>query len=379
MKIGIEARYLQFADAPSGLYQYTLRLIDGLQEIDQDNEYLLYFFNRGDKRREEIIAGYRVKPNFKKRICRIPYRALSPLSKVIPISTVLGKVDVLHGPTFGLLPSGCYKKSVVTIHDLKVFSPEELSSRSKGTSLFRKQILDAVRRADRLITFSEFTRSELGARFRINPGRIEVIFPGVGKEFSPLQDAGRTAEVKSKYGIKRNYLLFVGFMEPKKNLPRLIEAFSEAKRSLPEPCQLVIAGPPGPSTEEVARKIRALFLEGEVLLTGAVPREELPLLYAGAAAFIFPSLQEGFGIPPLEAMASGTPVIASNATSLPEVVGAAGLLVDPLQTKEIAEAIYSVLTDRPLREALREKGWARARGFSWEKMARETLQVYREL
>lgn len=379
MRIGIDALYLQSADSPTGLYQYTSRLINGLQEIDRENEYFLYFFNWRNRRREEMIDRYPVNLNFKKRICRVPYRALAPLSKVFPLSALFGKVDLFHGPAFGLLPNGFFKKSVVSIHDLKVFYSSDLFVQSKGSELFRKQTLDAIKRADRVITISEFTRSELMERFHLSGDRIRVTYPGVGAEFSPAQEAGEVTRIKSKYGIKWPYILFVGLIEAKKNLPRLIEAFSEAKRSLSEPYQLVIAGPPGPSTEEVARKIRALFLEGEVLLTGAVTREELPLLYAGAAAFIFPSLQEGFGIPPLEAMASGTPVIASNATSLPEVVGAAGLLVDPLQTKEIAEAIYSVLTDRPLREALREKGLARARRFSWEKMARETLQVYREL
>jgi glycosyltransferase involved in cell wall biosynthesis len=379
MKIGIDALYLQSADSPTGLYQYTSRLIDGLQKIDRENEYLLYFFNWRNRKREETIERYRVNPNFKKRICRVPYRALAPLSKVLPISTVLGKVDLFHGPAFGLLPDGFFKKSVVSIHDLKVFYPSELFARSKGSELFRKQTLDAIKRADRVITMSEFTRAELIDRLHLSEERIRVTYLGVGAEFSPAQDGEKITLLKSKYGIKRPYILFVGLIEPKKNLSRLIEAFSEARRSLPQPYQLVIAGPPGPSMEEVLQKIRGLFLEGEVILTGAVPREELPLLYAGAAVFTFPSLQEGFGIPPLEAMASGTPVVASNVTSLPEVIGAAGILVDPLRTEEIAGAIYSVLTDLPLREALKEKGLARSRDFSWEKMARETLQIYREL
>lgn len=379
MKIGIDALYLQFAHSPAGLYQYTMGLLEELQKIDRRNDYTLYFFNWRNRERERTIEGYSFNPNFKKRICRIPYRALSSLSKIFPISTVLGKVDLLHGPAFQLLPRGCYKKSVVTIHDLKVFTPLEIASRSKGSELFRRQILDAVKRADRLIAVSEFTRSELIERFRLSPDRIRVIHPGVGREFSPLQEFEQIDCLKSKYGIKRKYILFVGFIEAKKNLPRLVEAFAEVKRSLPEPYQLVIAGPPGPAMEEVTRKIRELFLEGEVLLTGAVPRQELPLLYAGAALFTFPSLQEGFGIPPLEAMACGTPVIASNVTSLPEIVGPAGLLVDPLRTETLAEAIHKVLTDPSLSEALKQKGLTHSKQFSWERMARETLHLYQEL
>jgi hypothetical protein len=190
MKIGIDALYLQFAGSPAGLYQYTLRLITELQEIDRQNEYALYFFNWRNRERERTIQGYSFNPNFEKRICRIPYRALAPFSKLLPVSAVLGKkVDLLHGPAFQLLPSGTYKKSVVTIHDLKVFKEPELSSPSKGSELFRRQTLDAVRRADRLIAVSEFTRSELMERFRVAPDRIRVIYPGVGKEFSPLQDS----------------------------------------------------------------------------------------------------------------------------------------------------------------------------------------------
>ena len=374
MKIGIDAHYLQFANSP-GLHQYTLRLVDGLQEIDRKNEYLLHFFNWRNREREETIKSYPVHPNFKKQICRIPSRALSPLSKLIPISAVLGKVDVLHGPAFRLLPRGCYKKSVVTIHDLKFIRHPEWHSGGD----FMKPTRDAVERADMIVAVSDFTRRELIDLFRISSDRIRVIHLGIGKEFTSSLPLQRIEEVKSRHGIKKRYLFFVGLMEEKKNLIRLVEAFSQVRRSLPESVQLVLAGPHGPATEKVVRTITELSLGGEVLLLGAVPREDLPFLYAGAAAFAFPSLHEGFGIPPLEAMASGIPVVASNVGPLPEVIGEGGLLVDPLKTEAIADALYNVLTDDRLGEKLRQKGLERAKAFSWDKMAREMLALYETL
>jgi glycosyltransferase involved in cell wall biosynthesis len=376
MKIGIDALYLQFADSPVGLYQYTLRLVHGLQEIDRKNEYALYFFNWRNRKREETIKSYSFNPNFEKRICRIPSRALAPLSTFFPISAILGKVDVLHGPSFRLLPRGCYKRSVVTIHDLKFIRHPEWHA---GGLDFIKPTRDAVERADRIVAVSDYTRRELMEVFHLSSDRIQVIHPGIGKEFTPSLPPERIEAVKSKYGIKNSYILFVGLMEEKKNLIRLVEAFSQIRRALPGPYQLVLAGPTGPATEKVVQTITAHSLGGEVLLPGAVSREDLPFLYAGAAVFAFPSLQEGFGIPPLEAMASGIPVVASNVSSLPEVIGEGGLLIDPLKTEAIAEALYKVLTEEPLRERLKEKGLERAKSFSWDKMAREMLDLYETL
>lgn len=379
MKIGIDALFLQFMNYQAGLYQYTYHLILGLQEIDSLNDYTLFFFNWHSKEQDQAIKSYTFHPNFKKQICRIPYRVLSSFSRFFPNSLVLGKVDILHGPTFRLLPQGCYKKSVVTIHDLKFLKHPELFSDSNGADFFRKPTLDAIQRADCLIAVSEFTKNELIENFRLSPDRIKVIYLGIGKEFNAVQDPTRLKEIRLKYRIKNKYLLFVGFLEAKKNIPRLIEAFSRIRSSLPEPYQLVITGPKGPATKEITQKIKSLSLEDDVILTGQIHRKELPLIYAGASLFTFPSLQEGFGIPPIEAMASGIPVVSSNAGSLQEVVGDGGLLVDPLNIGELAEAIRTVLTDNTLWKSLKRKGLSHSKKFSWNRMAQEILQLYQEL
>lgn len=381
MRIGIDASYLQFMHHQAGLYQYTQQLIYGLQEIDQENDYTLFFFNwKRVQEWEKAIRSYSFNQNTCKRVCRIPYRVVCALAKwAFPVDSILGKVDVFHGPIFRLFPRGCYKKSVVTIHDLNFMKHPELFASARGAKFYRELAVDAIGRADVLVAVSEFTRNEILELFPIPPERTRVIYNGVGREFVPVQDPEKIGRIREKYGLWHPYLLFVGFLEARKNLLRLLDAFAEARKSLPEHYQLVLAGSRGPSTGEILRRIGELSLEKEVLVTGYVPREDLSLLYAGAAVFVFPSLREGFGIPPLEAMACGTPVIASNVAALPEVVGSAGLLVDPLETEELAQAISSVLTREDLRAALRQRGLERARQFSWERTARQTLQLYEEL
>ncbi len=379
MKIGIDAVYLQNTHYQAGLYQYTYQLIRELQEVDQENDYVLFFFNWRSLESDRIINGYSFNKNIQKRICRLPYQFLSALSKIrFPINRILGEVDLFHGPTFRLVPSGFYKKSVVTIHDLKFNHPEFFPD-AGGREVFRWHTIDAIKRADLHVAVSEFTRTELLETFRLSPERVRVIYPGIGREFTPNQAPQKIAELKKKYDIRNRYILFVGFMEEKKNLLRLVQAFSQVRKLLQESYQLVLIGPTGPVTEEVIREIQRLSLGSEVILTGHVPPEELPLFYTGAALFVFPSLYEGFGIPPLEAMASGTPVVASNVTALSEVVGSAGILVDPFKTEEITHAICTVLIDRTLHAVLRQRGLERSKRFSWNRMAREMLALYKEL
>lgn len=268
---------------------------------------------------------------------------------------------------------------MVTVHDLKFLKNPELFSNSDGALFFKRSTLDAIHRADCLITVSEFVKNEMVEYFNLPTDRVKVIYPGIEEAFHHVQNRTLVEKVLSNYGIKNRYILFVGFLEAKKNISRLIAAFSKIRRSLPEPYQLVIAGPYGPATKEISQNIIDLSLGEDVIMTGQVLREELPLIYNGASLFVFPSLDEGFGIPPIEAMASGTPVITSNVCSLPEVVGDGALLVNPLNVDEIAEAIHNVLTEESLQDSLRKKGLFQSKKYSWERMAMETLQLYNEL
>jgi glycosyltransferase involved in cell wall biosynthesis len=184
--------------------------------------------------------------------------------------------------------------------------------------------------------------------------------------------------VKGKFGIQGGYFLFVGANEPRKNLVSLLGAFHNLPRVIKDNYQMVVVGVERHRTQEVFEKVRELKLERTVIFTGRVAKDELAVLYSGAEIFIFPSLLEGFGMPPLEAMACGTPVIASNLTAIPEVVGDAGFLIDPRNPDEITQAIETVLFDDGLQERLRQRGLERARQFSWRRTARETLRLYHE-
>jgi glycosyltransferase involved in cell wall biosynthesis len=381
VRIGIDASFTQaFPDYQAGLHQYLCRLVCGLQDIDPDNDYTLYFFGWRHEERGKAIANLAINENVRTCACPLPYRVVQTISRLgLPVSPFLEKVDVFHGPTFRLIPRSCFRKSIVTIHDLKFLTHPELFPNAGGAAWFTRQARYAVKRADVLVAVSHATRDDIMETFGVPSSRIRVVYPGVGKEFVADQNQHRLSRLRARYGIDGDYILFVGYFEEKKNLIRLLEAFAAVQRSLTAPFQLVLAGQEGPSSQAVRRKIQELSLGDAVVLTGYVPSEELPLLYAGASLFVFPSLHEGFGIPPLEAMACGAPVVASRIPAVSEVVGRAGYLIDPHNVEDITHAILSVLTQDGLRMTLRQRGLERASRFSWEGMARQMLELYKEL
>jgi glycosyltransferase involved in cell wall biosynthesis len=233
----------------------------------------------------------------------------------------------------------------------------------------------ALRRAARVIAVSDATRTELLARYRLPSGRVAVIPEAASAAFAPPA-AAALATVRARYGLARPYVLFVGFLEPKKNLRTLLEAVARLRRrGAWGGIELLIVGAPGWGADP-APHLDALGLQDTVRFLGPVPDADLPALYGGALAFAFPSLWEGFGLPVLEAMASGAPVVASNRGALPEVTAGAALLAEPAPAP-FAEALGTLLGDAALRERLRVAGLARAAEFSWERTARETLAVYR--
>lgn len=381
MRVGIDGVALQSPSYQAGLYQYTHRLIHGVSEVGSEHDYSLLFFNWRSRTMEETINRYPVGSNVSKRCCRIPFQVLGGLAALsLPVGRFLGRFDVFHGPTFRLPPGRCAKRSVVTVHDLKFLNPDVYSPGDHaGANQFRRHTVDAIERADVVVAVSRFTQADLADRLHCASQRVRVIYPGIGDEFHPDQDAEQIRGVVRRYGLIQPYVLFVGFHEEKKNLVRLVEAFALARARMAEPHRLVLAGPFGPVTPQLRRRIAELGLEEVVSLPGIVAAEDLPALYAGARVFVFPSLHEGFGIPPLEAMASGVPVIASDAAALPEIVGPAALLVDPRRTDAITEAMVTVVTDEARRRVMTEAGLAHAKRFSWKKMAQETVALYREL
>ena len=210
--------------------------------------------------------------------------------------------------------------------------------------------------------------------------KVHVIYPGYNADlFRPDLPQSESDEALQRHGLQADYFLHVGTLEPRKNLVRLIQAFDLVRRKSHEDIQLVLAGGKGWKYESIFEEIHRLNLHDSVRLLGYVPDEDLPGLIKGARAVVYPSLYEGFGIPPLEAMAVGTPVLTSNTSSLPEVVGDAAVLVDPEDVGSIASGMEDIWTDGDLRQSLQEKGWLRAQRFAWDKSARQTMDLYNRL
>ncbi len=247
-------------------------------------------------------------------------------------------------------------------------------------------------KANRIITFSESSKKDIIKLLGIPKERIEVIYLSADANFGPVRDRQAIAKIMDRYSVREKFILYLGGFARHKNVERLVRAFYKFSLSSDDKWQLVLAGKLPEekienaddwTTNEPVRKVKSLVtklgLDAKVIFTGFVPEEDLPTLYSAANVFVFPSLYEGFGLPPLEAMACGTPVVASNASSLPEVIGDAGVLVNPLSTNEIASAMGSIIKSKSRQQDMSCKGVKRARDFSWEETARKTLRVYRQV
>ena len=262
--------------------------------------------------------------------------------------------------------------AVVTVHDVSFAKAPELFSR-RDRSLLRF-VRGSVRRAKRVIAVSEFTRADIVDVYGLDSAKVVAIPNGVADRFRPIGDASE--RVRMRYGINRPYMLCVGALQARKNVPLAIEAYAQITGRGTD-CELVVAGGDKGGRLDVLDAILRTRLTGRVHLLGHVEDEELPALYSGARALVFPSLYEGFGLPALESMACGTPVIASNTTGLAEAVGEAGLTIDPSSVEELADAMRSVLNDTALRDRLVAAGRARAADFTWARTAAATAAVYR--
>lgn len=287
-----------------------------------------------------------------------------------------GGFDLYHEPNF--IPYRTRLPTVITVHDL---SPLRLPQTHPGTSVryFRSRLPKAVRQARAILVDSEFVRGELLDFFPEAGDKVTTVLLGVNAKFHP-RTPDACASVLAQYGLTfGRYLLAVGTLEPRKNLIVALHAYSRLPESVREHVPLVIAGGKGWLNEELMKALAPLASRGQVRVLGYVPQDWLPALHAGAALFLYPSIYEGFGLPPLEAMASGVPVIASCRASLPEVVGDAGLLLEPTDVEAWTQAMHSLIDDRAQAAELSGAGQIRASGFTWERCARKTLQVYQRV
>jgi alpha-1,3-rhamnosyl/mannosyltransferase len=286
------------------------------------------------------------------------------------------RLDLYHATHYVLppLPRG---KAVVTIHDIiHLLYPQFLPSRAAHLYA-RSMIRRALRRADRIITVSYNSKRDLVDYFSVSPARIEVIYNGVSPRFRPDVPAEERDRVVRQYGLPTPYLLFLGGEKPHKNLQGVVRAFAQARRLADLPHALALAGPPPRNPARLAALISALELDERVFRPGLVAEEDLPGLVTGADVLLYPTLYEGFGLPVIEAMACGTPVLTSATSALQEIAGGYAYLVDPMDVDAIARGIVALATDEKTRADFRELGRKRALDFSWDKAAERTLEVYR--
>ena len=373
MHVVLDARYI--ARRQSGVGAYAQRLITGLATIDHQNRYtcLVAADGPGLPVHQDNVAASPTRVSFEDHL-----RGDLWLLGYLPFRLRALRADVYHGTAVFLPHVKLGYRTVVTIHDLVSFLFPETVPR-KYSLYMRLMTRLAARSADRIIAVSDATKADLVRTLRVAPAKVVVIHEAVGPEFAQPRPLESIEAVIRRYRLARPYCLFVGNLEPRKNLPRLIEAFAEVRRRLgrrERSVQLVLAGTRAWLHTGVLQAVEQHGLGDAVVFTDYVPSADLPALYAGATCFVFPSLYEGFGLPVLEAMAAGAPVVAARAGSIPEIADDAALLVDARVPGELATAIEAVLTDAALRERLVARGRARAAMFEWNTVAQETLAVY---
>ena len=370
MRIAIDAHSVGAKLA--GNESYAVNLIEALAQIDSVNDYTLYVTTA--EARDRFHQRW---PNFKVHTT-LPH---TPLIRIpLTLSAELRKhpVDVLHVQFTA--PPFCPCPVVVSVHDLSFEHLPQTFLRRSRTQL-RLTVRHSARRADRILTLSEHTRGDVIETYKIDPAKIIAIPLAAPAHFGPIDDAKELQRVRHTYGIDGEYVLSVGSIQPRKNLVRLIKAYASLQgvQTRNRSPKLVIVGKRGWLYDETLRALEETGVKDSVVLTGYVPESDLPALYSGALCFVYPSYFEGFGLPPLEAMKCGAPVVVGNATSLPEVVGDAGLKVDPFDISAIAGAIKELVNNSELRTELRVKGLKRAELFDWRNTARQTLKVYEEV
>ena len=366
MRIGIDARLVHYSRA--GIGQYILGLVEALSEIDHENEFVLL-----QSRKDHTLLTDQ--ENFLRKSLWTPsHHRLEQL--FLPLEITPLRLDVLHSPDF-IPPFRRDCKSVITVHDLAfLLYPHFLTQES---ACYYGQIDRAVRHADHIIADSSSTKRDIISFLGVPESKITVIYAAANPMYRSVDDDMALREVRKKYAIDRPFLLFVSTIEPRKNLPTLLRAFRKLLDDYRVEAKLVVAGQRGWSCDEVFAVAESLSLIDELAFLGHVPLNDLVLLYNAARAHVHPSFYEGFGLPPLEAMACGTPTIVANVSSLPEVVANAGILVAPEDVDGWTVAMWRVLTDDSLHSELTEKGLKRAQHFSWQKAAQETLDLYKRL
>ncbi len=367
MRIGVDARLVHHQ--PAGISNYTRHLLRALSQLDLEDEFITFQHRRhGDP----LID----RPKFRRVTLYAPVH--SRLEQyMLPVELLRFQLDVLHSTDF-IPPIYTHIPTVITVHDLAFLHyPHFVTAKSAA---FYGQIDRAVRVAHHVIVPSESTKKDLIAMLGVQASKISVIYEAAAETYRPLPIAETRAQISQRFNLPASYILFVGTIEPRKNIPGLLHSFANLRQQYGHlESGLVIAGSQGWLYDETVETAKKLNLDSAVHFIGRVSDDELHKLYVGARLHVHAAHYEGFGLPPLEAMACGTPTIVSNVSSLPEVVNDAALLVDPNNLDELTIAMHRLLSDDRLHAEMSEKGLRRAACFSWRRAAEATLEVYRRV
>ncbi len=369
MNIGINASAL--SAQKGGASFYILNIVKALAQTDADNRYFIFTTKAAKDQFSDLPSNFKIVP------CA-PLKTLARLlweQSFLPLIVCKKfKIQVLFSPNYTapLIHFGFF--SVVTIHDLSFFPLSEYYPRSRR--FFRQIIHLSVKSSDKVIAVSEFTKNDILKYIGEYENKIRVIYEAADVKFLSKPAAEKIDDIKKRYKINKKYILFIGFLEPRKNLERLLSAYSMIKDDVDY--DLVIVGGYGWWYEQTLLKVNELGIAERVIFTGYVNDSDLPLFYRGAVIFAFPSLYEGFGIAALESVFSDTPVLASNNTALPEILGQAAEYVDPYDTEGIASAMRRLLKSEETLSLLRANCEAVKTKYSWRKAAQETLELFKE-
>lgn len=356
----------------TGRERAMIQLLRALAEIDHDNSYTL-FVGEHHKHLFEIQQS-----NFATCVSSSPRWGSRRIWQLLFLYTSrqVRQLDVLHLAEY---PMPLYERSrmIAHVYDISpLLFPEVMPW--KARVFYGAALHWSVHHADRVVTLSHSAKHEIVERLRVAPGRVNVVHLGVDGQFAPIRDPARLEQVRQKYGLPDRFVLYVGTIEPRKNLVRLVRAFQDLVRA-GQDIHLVIAGHRGWMNQEVFQLAAAPDTRDRVCIPGYIEQADLPALYSLATLFVFPSVYEGFGLPVLEAMACGVPVVSSRIPALVEVVGDAACLFDPANPAELAATMCTLLEDDGLRVEMRRRGLERARAFSWTNAARQMLSIYQEV
>lgn len=379
MKIGLDMRTLMDARY-SGVSEYTFNLTSEILKLDNHNEYRLFYNCFGECLNIPEFAGENVKVikyNYPNKILNY---LLFNFFNYPKIDKELG-VDLFFMPHINFIGLSGGAKSLLTVHDLSFLRYPEFFSARKNFWHKMINVKKLIRRFDRVVAVSENTKRDIMELCGVDGSKIKVIYAGVGEEYGKNVDEKKLLEAKIKYNLPDKFILYLGTLEPRKNVDGIIRAYNEMRirNQKLENVKLVIAGGQGWKSGKIYKEWERSEFKDDIKFLGYADSKDKAYLYNLASVFVYPSFYEGFGFPPLEAMASGAPVIASYAASLPEVTGDAALMVDPYNIGDIARAMEVILTDESLKNKLVARGLERAKKFSWENTAREYLEILNNL